>query len=63
MRGRLSFLRSLTAKQNQMRSKGQQVVSRCEQELKKLECTMNYKGQWNEKGPNRDRGDLLQKLR
>ena len=37
----LSFLRSLTAKQNQMRSKGQQVVSRCERELKKLEFTMN----------------------
>ena len=46
-----------------MRSKGQQVVSRRERELKKLECTMNYKGQWNEKGLSRDRGDLLQELR
>ena len=45
----LYFLRSLAAKHNQMRSKGQHVVSRCERELKKLECTINYKGQWNEK--------------
>ena len=40
----LSLLRSLAVKQNQMRPKGQQVVSRCERELKKLECTMKYKG-------------------
>ena len=32
-----------------MRLKGQHVISRCERELKKLECTINYKGQWNEK--------------
>ena len=31
----LSLLRSLTVKQNQMRPKGQQVVSRYEWELKK----------------------------
>ena len=40
----LSLLRSLTVKPNQMRPKGQQVVSRCERELKKLECTLKYKG-------------------
>ena len=45
----LSLLRSLTVKQNQMRPKGQQVISRCEWELKKLEFTMKYKGQWYEK--------------
>ena len=59
----LSLLRSLTVKQNQMRSKGQQVVSRCERELKKLECTMKYKGQWYEKGPSKNKGELQQKLR
>ena len=59
----LSFLWSLTVKQNQMRSKGQQVISRCERELKKLQCTMKYNGQWNKKGPSRDKGDLQQKLR
>ena len=46
-----------------MRSKGQQVVSRCERELKKLECTMKYEGQWNEKVPSRDKGELQAKLR
>ena len=59
----LSLLRSLTVKQNQMKPKGQQVVSRCEGELKKLECTMKYKGQWYEKVPSRNKGDLQQKLR
>ena len=59
----LSLLRRLTVKQNQMRPKGQQVVSRCERELKKLECTMKYKGQWYAKGPSKNKGDLQQKLR
>ena len=59
----LSLLRRLTVKQNQMRPKGQQIVSRCERELKKLECTMKYKGQWYEKGPSRNKGEMQQKLR
>ena len=46
-----------------MRLKGQHVVYKCERELKKLECTMKYKGQWNEEGPSRDKGNLQQKLR
>ena len=58
----LSLLRRLTVKHNQMKPKGQQVVSRCERELKKLECTMKYKGQWYAKGPSKNKGDLQQKL-
>ena len=54
----LSLFRRLTIKQNQMRPKGQQVVSRCERELKMLECTMKYKGQWYAKGPRKNKGDL-----
>ena len=43
-------------------NKGQMVSSRCERELKKLECIINYNGQSSEKGSERDRGDLLLKL-
>ena len=59
----LSLLRRLTVKQNQMRPKGQQVVSRCGRELKKLECIMKYKGQWYAKEPSKNKGDMQQKIR
>ena len=59
----LSLLRRLTVKHNQMRPKGQHVISRCERVLKKLECTMKYKGQWYAKGPGKNKGDLQQKIR
>ena len=41
---------------------GQTLVSRCERELKKLECMINYGGQRSGKSVNRDRGNLLLKL-
>ena len=41
---------------NQGSKVGQTPVSRCERELKKLECTVNYGGQRSGKGANRDKG-------
>ena len=47
---------------NQSGLKGQMVSTRCERELKELECSINYKGLNNGRGPSRDRGELLLKL-
>ena len=41
---------------------GQMPMSRCERELKKLECMINYGGQRSGKSVNRDKGNLLLKL-
>ena len=40
----LDLIRKLNDNRVQLRSKGQMVSSRCERELKKLECTINYNG-------------------
>ena len=59
----LSLMRRLSSsKRNQSGVKGQMVSTRSERELKKLECSINYKGLNNGRGPNRDRGELLLKL-
>ena len=39
------------------------VPSKCEHELRKLECTINYSGQGSGKVVGRDRGNLLLKLK
>ena len=49
-------------RQHGIERKGGPAVTRCERELRKLECTLNYNG----KGlisSGRDRGDLLLKLK
>ena len=40
----LDLMRKLNDNRVQLRSKGQMVSSRCERELKKPECTINYNG-------------------
>ena len=40
----LDMMRKLNDNRVQLRNKGQMVSSRCERELKKLECTINLNG-------------------
>ena len=58
----IELMRQMVKKQNKGSKMGQTPVSRCERELKKLECTINYGGQKNGKNANRDRGNFLLKL-
>ena len=58
----LELLRKLVSQQPGDKRKGYPTKSRCERELRKLECTINYSG----KGQNRrgrDRGNFLLKLK
>ena len=58
----IELMRQMVKTQNKGPRPGQGPVSRCERELKKLECTINYGGQRSGKSANRDRGNLLLKL-
>ena len=57
----IELMRQMVKTQNKGPRPGQTPVSRCERELKKLECTINYGGQRSGKSANRDRGNLLLK--
>ena len=58
----LELLRKMDFRQHGIERKGGPAVSRCERELRKLECTLNYNGKGLIRG-GRDRGDLLLKLK
>ena len=58
----VDLMRQMLKNQNKGPRSGQTPMSRCEQELKKLECTINYGGQRSGKSVNKDRGNLLLKL-
>ena len=58
----VDLMRQMLKIQSQGLRSGQTPVARCERELKKLECTINYGGQRSGKSVNRDRGNLLLKL-
>ena len=58
----IELMRQMMKTQNKGPRPGQTQVSRCERELKKLECTINYGGQRSGKSANRDRGNFLLKL-
>ena len=58
----IELMRQMVKTQNKGPKSGQTSVSRCERELKKLECTINYGGQRSGKSANRDRGNFLLKL-
>ena len=58
----VDLMRQMVKNQNKGPRPGQTPVSRCERELKKLECTINYRGQRSGKSVNRDKGNLLLKL-
>ena len=58
----VELMRQMVKSQNKGQRPGQTPASRCERELKKLECTINYGGQRSGKSANRDRGNFLLKL-
>ena len=58
----IELMRQMVKTQNKGPRPGQMPVSRCERELKKLECTINYGGQRSGKSANRDRGNFWLKL-
>ena len=58
----LELLRKMVSKQPGDKRKGYPTESRCERELRKLECTINYSGKGHNRG-GRDRGNFLLKLK
>ena len=56
------LLRKMVARQHQVEYKGVITMSRCERELKKLVCTINYDGKNQNKGGDRERGSLMLRL-
>ena len=55
----LGLLRKIVARQHQGKNKGVVKTSRCERELKKLVCTINYDGRGQIKGGDKDRGSIM----
>ena len=55
-------MRKMNTRQKGDNRKGDPAETRCERELRKLECTINYNGKGQNRG-GRDRGDLLLKLK
>ena len=58
----LKLMRKIEAQQAEDKRKGFASETRCERELKKLECTINYSGK-NQNRSGRDRGNCLLKLK
>ena len=58
----LELMRKMNIRQHGDRRKGDQAEIRCERELRKLECTINYNGKGQNRG-GRDRGNFLLKLK
>ena len=58
----LKLMRKMEAQQVEDKRKRNSTETRCERELRKLECTINYSGKSQNRG-GRDRGNLLLKLK
>ena len=58
----LELLRKMEVQQQGDKRKGYQTETRCERELRKLECTINYNGKGQTRD-GRDRGNFLLKLK
>ena len=58
----LELLRKMEVQQQGDKRKGYPIETRCERELRKLECTINYNGKGQIRG-GRDRGNFLLKLK
>ena len=58
----VELLRKMDARQHGDKRKGDPGETRCERELRKLECTINYNGKGQIRG-GRDRGNFLLKLK
>ena len=59
----LDMLRKIHSDQPKDKGKRQQNTSKCERELKKLECTINYSRRSSVKGRGRNRGKLFLKFK
>ena len=55
----LGLLSKIVARQHWVENKGAITKSRCERELKKLVCTINYDGRSQIKGGDKERGSLM----
>ena len=58
----LELLRKMESQQQRDKRKGYPIETRCERELRKLECTINYSGKGQNRG-GKDRGNFLLKLK
>ena len=58
----LELMRKMDIRQHGDNRKGDPAETRCERELRKLECTINYNGKGQNRG-GRDRGNFLLKLK
>ena len=58
----LELLRKMESQQQGDKRKGYPTETRCERELRKSECTINYSGKGQNRG-GRDRGNFLLKLK
>ena len=58
----LKLMRKLEGQQEGDKRKDYPTETRCERELRKLECTINYSGKSQNRG-GRDRGNFLLKLK
>ena len=58
----LKLMRKIEVQQVADKRKGLVSETRCERELRKLECTINYSGK-NQNRSGRDRGNFLLKLK
>ena len=58
----LELMRKMESQQEGDKRKGYPIETRCERELRKLECTINYSGKSQNRG-GRDRGNFLLKLK
>ena len=58
----LELLRKMEVQQQGVKRKGYPIETKCERELRKLECTINYDGKSQIRG-GRDRGNFLLKLK
>ena len=58
----LELMRKMESQQQGDKRKGYPIETRCERELRKLKCTINYSGKGQNRG-GRDRGNFLLKLK
>ena len=58
----LELMRKMVSQQPRDKRKGNPTESRCERELRKLECTINYNGKGQNRG-GRGRENFLLKLK
>ena len=59
----LGLVQKMVSQQQRVQRKGKLTETKYARELRKLECTINYNGQSQNRDGGRDRGSLLLKLK